>query len=70
MKSNQGEYLDTRLDWRKSESYRSGVKVEVETQLDRVLPEVYDPVFQQKCDQVFQHIFDSYQDREHNAYRA
>jgi type I restriction enzyme R subunit len=48
------------LDWKKRQTTRASVRYTVETVLDR-LPRVYTPqVYEQKCDQVYQHVFDSY----------
>jgi type I restriction enzyme R subunit len=56
------------LDWRKEQGTRAAVRVTVEEILDR-LPEKYDqPTYAQKCDAVYQHIFDSYWDDGHSVY--
>ncbi len=48
------------LDWRKRQQTRAAVRLSVEQVLDR-LPGSYSPeVYQQKCDMVYQHIYDSY----------
>ncbi|MCB0196252.1 MAG: type I restriction endonuclease subunit R [Anaerolineae bacterium] len=50
------------LDWKKQQRARAAVRVAIEEQLDSLLPEAYDTdLFQQKCDLVYQHIFDNYQ---------
>ncbi len=49
------------LDWRKQERSRAQVKFTVEKTLDDELPEPYTPeLFKQKCEAVYQHIYDSY----------
>jgi type I restriction enzyme, R subunit len=49
------------LDWKKRQTTRAGVRYTVETVLDQ-LPRAYTPeLFQKKCDEVYQHVFDSYQ---------
>ncbi len=49
------------LDWRKKQQAIAAVKKEIEDELDRGLPESYDPkIYEEKCDTVFQHIYDSY----------
>jgi len=49
------------LDWRKKQRTRADVYATVKTVLDE-LPRVYTPeLYQQKCDTVYQHVYDSYQ---------
>ena len=48
------------LDWKKRQATRAAVRYTVETVLDE-LPRAYTPeLFQNKCDAVYQHVFDSY----------
>jgi len=48
------------LDWRKRQATRAAVRVTIETVLDE-LPRTYTPdLYQEKCERVYQHIFDSY----------
>ena len=48
------------LDWRKRQQTRADVYTTVKTILDE-LPRAYTPeLYQQKCDTVYQHVFDSY----------
>src|SRR6202140_1220995 len=48
------------LDWKKRQTTRASVRYTVETVLDH-LPRVYTPqIYEQKCEQVDQHVFDSY----------
>lgn len=48
------------LDWRKRQQTRAGVQLQIETILDK-LPEVYDKnLFNQKCQLIYQHVYDSY----------
>jgi type I restriction enzyme R subunit len=48
------------LDWRKRQATRAAVRVTIETVLDE-LPRTYTPdLYQQKCETVYQHVFDSY----------
>jgi type I restriction enzyme R subunit len=48
------------LDWRKNQRTRAGVKVAIEEVLDR-LPETFTPgLYQEKCEIVYQHVYDSY----------
>ena len=56
------------LDWRKQQSTRAAVRVAVEETLDR-LPETFTrQIYAQKCDAVYQHVFDSYWDDGHSVY--
>jgi type I restriction enzyme R subunit len=56
------------LDWRKEQQTRAAVRLAVEETLDR-LPEKYTrPIYAQKCDSIYQHIFDSYWDDGHSVY--
>jgi type I restriction enzyme R subunit len=56
------------LDWRKEQQTRAAVRLAVEETLDR-LPEKYTrPIYAQKCDSIYQHIFDSYWDDGHCVY--
>jgi type I restriction enzyme, R subunit len=48
------------LDWRKKQQTRAAVQLTIEQILDR-LPERYSPdLYRQKCEVVYQHIYDSY----------
>ncbi len=48
------------LDWRKKQQSRAAVKVSIEEMLDS-LPDAYTKdLYQQKCEVVYQHVFDSY----------
>jgi type I restriction enzyme R subunit len=48
------------LDWRKKPQSRAGVRLAVEEMLDR-LPAAYTTdLYQTKCEQVYQHVYDSY----------
>lgn len=56
------------LDWRKQQSTRAGVRVAVEETLDQ-LPEAFTrQIYAQKCDAVYQHVFDSYWDDGQSVY--
>jgi type I restriction enzyme R subunit len=56
------------LDWRKEQSTRAAVRVAVEETLDS-LPEAFTrQLYAQKCDAVYQHVFDSYWDDGHSVY--
>lgn len=56
------------LDWKKRQTTRAAVLVTIETVLDQ-LPRVYSPeIYQQKCQSVYQHVFDSYQEQNKSLY--
>jgi len=48
------------LDWRKKQQTRAAVQLTIEQILDS-LPEIYSPdLYRQKCEVIYQHIYDSY----------
>ena len=48
------------LDWRKKQHSRAAVRLSIEQLLDR-LPALYTPeLYRQKCELVYQHVYDSY----------
>ena len=47
------------LDWRKEQNTRAAVRVAVEETLDRLPEKFTRPIYAQKCDVVYQHVFDS-----------
>ncbi len=56
------------LDWRKQQATRAAVRVTVEETLDQ-LPDAFTrQIYTQKCDAVYQHVFDSYWDDGHSVY--
>ena len=56
------------LDWRKKQRSRADVFTTVKTVLDE-LPRAYTPeLYQQKCDTVYQHVYDSYQGEGRSIY--
>lgn len=58
------------LDWRKKQRTRADVYTTVKTVLDE-LPRAYTPeLYQQKCDTVYQHVYDSYQGEGKSIYAA
>ena len=58
------------LDWKKRQQSRADVRLVIETMLDE-LPRTYTrTIYAQKCDLVYQHIFESYQDAGHSVYAA
>ena len=56
------------LDWRKQQATRAAVRVAVEETLDLLPDKFTRPVYAQKCDAVYQHVFDSYWDDGHSVY--
>ncbi|AKB37222.1 Type I restriction-modification system, restriction subunit R [Methanosarcina siciliae C2J] len=59
------------LDWRKKQQAVAAVKKEIEDELDRGLPDSYAvPTYEEKCNTVFQHIYDSYAGDNHSIYEA
>jgi type I restriction enzyme R subunit len=59
------------LDWRKKQQAVAAVKKEIEDELDRGLPDSYDVItYEEKCNMVFQHIYDSYAGDTHSIYEA
>jgi len=58
------------LDWKKRQSTRAAVRYTIETVLDE-LPRVFTPdLYQQKCELVYQHVFDSYSGQGQSLYGA
>ncbi|MEA3325236.1 MAG: DUF3387 domain-containing protein [Euryarchaeota archaeon] len=56
------------IDWRKHQQSRAAVRVTIEKILDR-LPQCYTRgLYRQKCDLVYQHIYDSYFGSDQNVY--
>lgn len=57
------------LDWRKRQQIRAAVLITIQDYLDRELPRAYTPeIFNQKCDLVYQHIYDCYYGAGHSIY--
>ncbi|MEP0873198.1 type I restriction endonuclease subunit R [Trichocoleus desertorum AS-A10] len=58
------------LDWRKRQQSRAAVRLAIEEGLDQ-LPETYSAeVYEQKCEQVYQHVYDAYQERGKSIYSS
>lgn len=56
------------LDWKKHQTTRAAVRYTIDTVLDE-LPRVYTPeLYQEKCDMVYQHVFDSYSGQGQSLY--
>jgi type I restriction enzyme R subunit len=56
------------LDWRKEQSTRAAVRVAVEETLDRLPEKFTRQLYAQKCEAVYQHVFDSYWDDGRSVY--
>jgi type I restriction enzyme R subunit len=56
------------IDWRKEQRTRAGVRVAVEETLDRLPDKFTRQIYAQKCDAVYQHVFESYFDDGHSVY--
>jgi len=56
------------LDWRKEQATRAAVRVAVEETLDRLPEKFTRQLYAQKCDIVYQHVFDCYWDDGHSVY--
>lgn len=58
------------LDWRKEQATRAAVRVAVEETLDRLPEKFTRQLYAQKCDAVYQHVFDSYWDDGRSVYET
>lgn len=59
------------LNWRGKASARAQIKLAIEDILDSGLPRVYTPeVYQQKCSALFEHVYESYPERNQGVYAA
>jgi type I restriction enzyme R subunit len=57
------------LNWRRKSSARSQLKLAIEDVLDTGLHRAYDkPLYEQKCSAHFEHIFESYPERDAGVY--
>jgi len=57
------------LNWRQKAAARSQLKLEIENTLDSGLPRAYDkPLYEQKCAAVFEHVYESYPERDGGVY--
>jgi type I restriction enzyme R subunit len=57
------------INWRQKSSARSQVKLTIEDLLDTGLPRAYSPeIYQQKCAAVFEHVYESYPERDSGVY--
>lgn len=59
------------LNWRQKSSARSQLKLTIEDTLDTGLPRAYDkPLYEQKCTALFEHVYESYPERDAGVYSA
>ncbi len=59
------------LNWRQKSSARSQIKLAIEEVLDTGLPRAYDkPLYEQKCTALFEHVYESYPERDAGVYAA
>jgi type I restriction enzyme R subunit len=57
------------INWRQKSAARSQLKLAIEDVLDTVLPRIYTPeLYQQKCSAVFEHVYESYPERDTGIY--
>jgi len=57
------------LNWRQKSAARSQLKLTIEDVLDTGLPRAYDkPLYQQKCAVLFEHVYESYPERDAGVY--
>jgi type I restriction enzyme, R subunit len=57
------------LNWRQKSTARSQLKLTIEDTLDSGLPRAYTPeLYKQKCSAVFEHVFESYPERNAGVY--
>lgn len=56
------------LDWRKEQRSRAAVRLAVEIKLDELPDRFTRELYKQKCDAVYQHVFDAYWDNGQSAY--
>ncbi|MEO6061125.1 MAG: type I restriction enzyme endonuclease domain-containing protein, partial [Thermoflexales bacterium] len=57
------------LNWRQKAAARSQIKLAIEDALDAGLPTAYTPaLYQQKCAAVFEHVYESYPERDAGVY--
>ena len=57
------------LNWRKKSAARSALRLAIEDTLDAGLPRAYAPeIYQQKCSAVFEHVYESYPERNVGIY--
>ena len=59
------------LNWRQKSAARSQLRLAIEDVLDKGLPRAFDkPLYEQKCSALFEHVFESYPERDAGVYAA
>ena len=59
------------LNWRQKSTARSPLKLAIEDVLDTGLPRIHTPeLYQQKCSAIFEHVYESYTERDAGVYAA
>jgi type I restriction enzyme R subunit len=59
------------LNWRQKSTARSQIKLAIEDVLDTGLPRTYTPeLYRQKCSALFEHVYESYPERDTGVYAA
>jgi type I restriction enzyme, R subunit len=59
------------LNWRQKSTARAQLRLAIEDILDTGLPRVYSPdLYQRKCSAIFEHVFESYPERDAGVYAA
>lgn len=57
------------LNWRQKSGARAQLKLAIEDVLDTGLPRAYDkPLYEQKCSALFEHVYESYPERDAGVY--
>jgi len=57
------------LNWRQKSGARAQLKLTIEDVMDAGLPRIYTPeIYQQKCSALFEHVYESYPERNEGAY--
>ena len=48
------------IDWRKKQTEKAKIKVSIEKELDKGLPELYDkPMFNEKCGLIYDYVWEN-----------
>src|SRR5262249_53580406 len=59
------------LNWRQKAAARSALRLAIEDTLDAGLPRAYEPeMYRQKCSAIFEHVYESYPERDAGVYSA
>jgi type I restriction enzyme R subunit len=64
-KLKQGKLV---LDWRKRQQSQAAVRLCIEQTLDHLPPRYTPELYRQKCERVYQHVYDSYWGQERSSY--